>query len=80
MKLISLATVFVGVMALLNNIGVELSWSLVWPIALIFVGFAVKHCGHYYKCFGMGGKCGSGMCEGGKCKGSECGGCGSCKK
>lgn len=79
---------FAGVLALLKNIGVPIDWNLIWPIALIFVGFAVKHMGHGKMCghgMGMsrwgdrgmckGGVCGEMECESGKCEGGECAEC-----
>jgi len=77
MKLAGLVLIFAGVLALLKNVGVMMSWSLIWPIALIFVGMAVKHIG-CRRC-GMGGwrkGCwwgGSrGSCEGMECRGGVC--------
>lgn len=86
MKLAGLILIFAGVIALMKNVGFILSWSLIWPIALIFVGFAVKHMGCRKMC-GMG-RWGKGMmCQGGKCEGMECEGgkceegeCTDCKK
>jgi len=80
MKFISLAVIFVGVVSLLKNLGVQVSWEIIWPIALIFVGVAIKHCGHYAKYMGMmkgmkGGMGQMGECGEGKCKGSDCGNC-----
>ena len=87
---------FAGVLALLKNIGVNVDWNLVWPIALIFVGIAVKHLGCEWCGMGgwrkgcwWGGQCGSegmgchgGVCEEMECEGGKCeeGGCDDCKK
>ena len=81
---------FAGVLALLKNIGVIMTWSIIWPIALIFLGMAVKHMGfcqrYVMRRFGKGG-CEDGVCEGegcegGKCEGENCGEgeCDDCKK
>jgi len=81
MKLAGLVLIFVGVIALLKNIGVMVDWNLIWPIALIFVGFAVKHVGSC-KMRGMRGMCKGGSCEEMKCEGGKCeeGECTECKK
>lgn len=82
MKIAGLVLIFAGVLALLKNIGVMVDWNIIWPIALIFVGMAVKHMGSCKMCgmrIGMGrcgkGSCGSSEemeCKGGKCEGGEC--------
>lgn len=83
MKIAGLVLIFAGVLALLKNIGMIITWNIVWPIALIFIGFAVKHTGQYRM---FGGGCESKEmnnsnektgCEGGACGG---GGCGNCEK
>ncbi len=86
MKLAGLVLIFAGVLSLLKVAGVILSWSVIWPILLIFVGIAVKNMRCRRMCglrMGMGnckgGSCGSHEemedCEGGKCEGEECGEC-----
>lgn len=93
MKLAGLVLVFAGVLALLKNFGMIIDWNLIWPIALIFVGLAVKHmgcrkmCGHGMCGWGMGRWGGRGMCKGGMCEEMECEGgkceegeCTDCKK
>ena len=87
MKLAGLVLIFVGVISLLKVVGVILSWSVVWPIMLIFIGIAVKNMRCRRMCdlrMGMGscgnGSCGpreemeceGGKCEEGKCEGEEC--------
>lgn len=84
MKIAGLVLVFAGVIALMKNAGFIISWNLIWPIALIFVGFAVKgmHCGNMCLMGRFGkGMCGSSKemeCEGGTCE--EEGECADCKK
>lgn len=73
--------IFAGVLALLKNIGVMVDWNIIWPIALIFIGMAVKHMGSCKMCgmrMGMG-RCGKGMCKGGMCEKMECEG-GKCEE
>lgn len=89
MKLAGLVLIFAGVLSLLKVVGVILSWSVIWPIMLIFVGIAVKNARCRKMCglrMGMGqcgkGSCGSHEemeCEGGKCEEGECDG-EECKK
>ena len=89
MKLAGLVLIFAGVLALLKTIGVIISWGVIWPIALIFVGVAVKNMRCRRMCdlrMGMG-HCGKGSCESREemeCKGGKCeeGGCDGeeCKK
>lgn len=80
MKFISLAIIFIGVVLLLKNVGVQISWGIIGPIALIFVGISLKHLGHI-EIPGMG-RWSKGICKDGVCEGENCGkgGCGSCKK
>ncbi|MEK7460461.1 MAG: DUF5668 domain-containing protein [Patescibacteria group bacterium] len=81
MKIIGIALVFVGVVALLKDMGfiVDFGWNTVWPLLLIILGLGLKYMGHHGR-----GSCGS--CKGGSCDSentcSSCGGseCGSCKK
>lgn len=65
---------WIGGLYLLQNLGFLLppgktiGWSIIWPVALIILGVAVKHCKYSRMCGGMfckGGNCG--MCAGGKC-------------
>jgi len=78
MKLAGLVLIFAGVLALLKNIGVIVTWSIFWPIALIFAGMAVKHLG-CCRMFMKGGRWGKGGCEGGVCEGESCEG-GKCEE
>ena len=86
MKIAGLVLIFAGVLALLKNMGVMLNWNLIWPIGLIFIGFAVKHMGCCKMCgrgrWGKGMMCKGGKCEGMECEGGKCEGgeCTECKK
>lgn len=70
---------WIGSLYLLQNLGVirPIDLSIIWPVALIIVGLALKHVKHSMTCAigGNCGECGKGM--GHKCEGPDCG---TCKK
>ncbi|MBI5078009.1 MAG: hypothetical protein HZB11_01405 [Candidatus Yonathbacteria bacterium] len=74
MRITGIALIWIGVIALLKNIGIiqVVDWSIIWPVILIIAGSSFKRGKHGMMC-GMGGKCG--MCkgdEGHKCEGPNC--------
>ncbi len=82
MKLAGLVLILAGVLGVLRNFfGVVVDWNIIWPIALIFVGFALKgmECGNMCLMSRFGkGVCGSSKemeCEGGVCEEGECTDC-----
>ena len=71
MKIGGIVLVWVGIIALLKNMGfIEMiDWNVIWPVLLIITGSVLKH-GCRGKCWGKGcGMCGGGKCEGGMMKG-----------
>jgi len=79
MKIVGIALILVGVVAFLNNMGVitaGVDWNTVWPLLVILVGFAIKHCKRCVSCGST--KCVGGVCkmeDSHKCEGPECGEC-----
>jgi hypothetical protein len=65
MKIGGMVLMWVGIVALLKNMGfIEVvDWNIIWPVALIILGMLLKH---HKRC----GSCGSAVCMGGKCGGN----------
>ena len=79
MRIAGITLMWIGGLYLLQNLGFLLppgrtiGWSIIWPVALIILGVAIKHCKypmmHSMMC--KGGKCemgGERKCEGNECK------------
>ncbi|MFZ2831803.1 MAG: hypothetical protein WAZ40_01480 [Minisyncoccia bacterium] len=78
MKIAGIALMWVGALYLLKNVGLltVIDWNIIWPVAVIILGVALKHNKHDMTCaMGKCGACGKGGDH--KCEGGDCG---TCKK